>query len=165
MSASGILLGMKSIALVLAKSLAVCSAIGLASFYIWHTHRTANDEVYTIDLNLAPEVNEFEGFNNYGSPIDSTRTDKLGNPTTIILGTKSIPHPVFSTLKPVPPAQSDPNLAIDPFSSTAVLSQRRAEQTIRGLTEAPLWDSLGRTQMSGSKSAQIRLPPLGPVKP
>jgi general secretion pathway protein D len=54
---------------------------------------------YTIDLNLAPEVTEFEGFINYGSPIQTGSTDALGNPTTLVLTENRIPQPVFSTRK------------------------------------------------------------------
>ena len=54
---------------------------------------------YTIDLTLAPEVNEFEGFINYGSPIQTASTDAVGNPTTIVLTENRIPQPVFSTRK------------------------------------------------------------------
>lgn len=56
---------------------------------------------YSIDLNLAPEVNEFEGFINYGSPIQTSSTDAFGNPTTIVLTENRIPQPVFSTRKVV----------------------------------------------------------------
>lgn len=54
---------------------------------------------YTIDLNMAPEVTEFEGFINYGSPINSSATDALGNPVTIELTPNIINQPVFSTRK------------------------------------------------------------------
>ena len=54
---------------------------------------------YTIDLNMAPEVTEFEGFVNYGSPIQSSATDALGNPTTIVLTENKILQPIFSTRK------------------------------------------------------------------
>lgn len=54
---------------------------------------------YSIDLNLAPEVNEFEGFINYGSPIQTASSDALGNPTTLVLTENRIPQPVFSTRK------------------------------------------------------------------
>jgi general secretion pathway protein D len=54
---------------------------------------------YTIDLTMAPEVNEFEGFINYGSPIQTSSQDALGNPTTIVLTENRIPQPVFSTRK------------------------------------------------------------------
>lgn len=53
----------------------------------------------TIDLNLAPEVTEFEGFVNYGSPIQTSAVDALGNPTTIVLTENRIPQPVFSSRK------------------------------------------------------------------
>ncbi|QIF05683.1 Amuc_1098 family type IV pilus outer membrane protein [Roseimicrobium sp. ORNL1] len=54
---------------------------------------------YTIDLNLAPEVTEFEGFINYGSPINTSSTDALGNPTTVTLTENRIEQPIFSTRK------------------------------------------------------------------
>lgn len=54
---------------------------------------------YTIDLMLAPEVVEFEGFVNYGSPIQTSAVDALGNPTTLILTENRIEQPVFSTRK------------------------------------------------------------------
>lgn len=62
---------------------------------------TVGADGYTIDLNLAPEVVEFEGFINYGSPIQSSAQDALGNPTTITLTEDVINQPVFSlrTLK------------------------------------------------------------------
>ncbi len=57
---------------------------------------TVGPDNYTIDLQLAPEVTEFEGFINYGSPIQTSSTDALGNPTTIVLTENKIPQPVFS---------------------------------------------------------------------
>jgi general secretion pathway protein D len=60
---------------------------------------TVGSDAYTIDLTMSPEVNEFEGFVNYGSPIQTGSTDALGNPTTIVLTENRIPQPVFSTRK------------------------------------------------------------------
>ncbi len=60
---------------------------------------TVGSDAYTIDLTMSPEVNEFEGFVNYGSPIQTSSTDALGNPTTIVLTENKIPQPVFSTRK------------------------------------------------------------------
>jgi len=54
---------------------------------------------YTIDLNLAPEVIEFEGFINYGSPIQTGATNSLGMPTTVVLTDNRIEQPVFSKRK------------------------------------------------------------------
>jgi len=54
---------------------------------------------FTIDLSLAPEVTEFEGFINYGSPINTSATDALGNPTTVTLTENRIEQPIFSTRK------------------------------------------------------------------
>lgn len=60
---------------------------------------TVGSDGYTIDLNLAPEVTEFEGFINYGSPIQTGATDALGNPTTVVLTENKIEQPVFSSRK------------------------------------------------------------------
>lgn len=55
---------------------------------------------FTIDLNLSPEVVEFEGFINYGSPIQTGATNNVtGAPTTIVLTENRIEMPVFNTRK------------------------------------------------------------------
>ncbi len=54
---------------------------------------------FTIELNIAPEVVEFEGFINYGSPIQTSAIDALGQPTTVVLTENRIEQPVFSTRK------------------------------------------------------------------
>ncbi|RYD29923.1 MAG: hypothetical protein EOP86_20830, partial [Verrucomicrobiaceae bacterium] len=58
---------------------------------------TVADDGYTIDLNLAPEVIEFEGFINYGTPIQTTGVNTLGTNKTIILTDSKINQPVFAT--------------------------------------------------------------------
>ena len=55
----------------------------------------AND--FVIDLRFAPEIVEFEGFINYGSPITSAGTDLLGNPTTNVITENRIEMPVFAS--------------------------------------------------------------------
>ncbi|MDB6076518.1 MAG: type and secretion system protein [Akkermansiaceae bacterium] len=52
---------------------------------------------FVIDLRFAPNITEFEGFVNYGSPIQSPATDFLGNPTTVTITENRIEMPVFST--------------------------------------------------------------------
>jgi general secretion pathway protein D len=54
---------------------------------------------YTIDMQLAPQVVEFEGFINYGSPIQSTSTNLLGQTVTNIITPNIINQPIFSTRK------------------------------------------------------------------
>lgn len=51
---------------------------------------------FTIDLNLNPEVVEFEGFINYGSPIFTGGTDAAGNPVSVQLTENRIEMPVFA---------------------------------------------------------------------
>ncbi|HEX8372460.1 MAG TPA: Amuc_1098 family type IV pilus outer membrane protein [Chthoniobacterales bacterium] len=53
----------------------------------------------TIDLTLAPSVTEFEGFINYGSPIQTTSTNALGVSTINVLTPNVINQPIFSTRK------------------------------------------------------------------
>ncbi len=69
---------------------------------------------YTIDLNLIPQVVEFEGFVNYGSPINSVNVPDLGfpdffgdvvftgsafQPQTTLLTENRIDQPIFATRK------------------------------------------------------------------
>ena len=58
---------------------------------------TIGENDFVIDLRFVPEIVEFEGFINYGSPIQSTGTDALGNPVTTVLTENRIEMPVFST--------------------------------------------------------------------
>ena len=60
---------------------------------------TVGDDGYTIDLNLAPEVIEFEGFINYGSPIQTTGINALGQSEPVVLTENKILQPVFATRK------------------------------------------------------------------
>ena len=53
----------------------------------------------TIDLNLVPQVVEFEGFINYGSPIQTFSTNLLGVSTPQIITDNVINQPIFSTRK------------------------------------------------------------------
>lgn len=54
---------------------------------------------FTIDLNLAPEVVEFDGFINYGSPIQTTASNPLGFTDTVVITENRIEMPVFNTRK------------------------------------------------------------------
>ena len=58
---------------------------------------TVADDGVTIDLNLAPQVIEFEGFINYGSPIQTTGINALGQSESIVLTDNKILQPVFAT--------------------------------------------------------------------
>lgn len=55
----------------------------------------AND--FVIDLRFAPEIVEFEGFINYGSPITSPATDMFGNPVQVVITENRIEMPVFAS--------------------------------------------------------------------
>ncbi len=61
---------------------------------------TIGPDGYSIDMQLAPQVVEFEGFINYGSPIQTTATNPLtGQTTTNVLTPNIINQPIFSTRK------------------------------------------------------------------
>jgi general secretion pathway protein D len=60
---------------------------------------TVGDDGYTIDLQLAPEIIEFEGFINYGSPIQTTGINALGQSEPVVLTENKILQPVFATRK------------------------------------------------------------------
>ncbi len=57
---------------------------------------TIAENDFVIDLRFVPEIVEFEGFINYGSPIQSPGTDALGNPVTSVITENRIEMPVFS---------------------------------------------------------------------
>jgi general secretion pathway protein D len=54
---------------------------------------------FTIDLNLEPQVVEFDGFINYGSPIQTVTTNALGISQTNILTPNVINQPIFDVRK------------------------------------------------------------------
>ena len=57
--------------------------------------QTGETNDYVINLNFEPEVVEFEGFINYGSPITGTTAD--GNP--VLITENRIEMPIFATRK------------------------------------------------------------------
>ena len=58
---------------------------------------TIGENDFVIDLRFVPEIVEFEGFINYGSPIQSPGTDALGNPVVTTITENRIEMPVFSS--------------------------------------------------------------------
>ena len=54
---------------------------------------------FTIDLTLQPQVVDFDGFINYGSPIQTVSTNALGISQTNVLTQNTINQPVFSVRK------------------------------------------------------------------
>jgi general secretion pathway protein D len=53
----------------------------------------------SIEMQLAPQVVEFEGFINYGSPIQTTSTNALGQQVVNVITPNVINQPIFSTRK------------------------------------------------------------------
>ncbi len=51
----------------------------------------------TIDLTLAPEIVDFEGFIDYGEPIQTTGINALGQSEPVVLTDSGITQPVFAT--------------------------------------------------------------------
>jgi general secretion pathway protein D len=60
---------------------------------------TIGENDFVIELRFIPQIVEFEGFINYGSPIQSPSTDALGNPVVSIITENRIEMPVFSSRK------------------------------------------------------------------
>ncbi|NJM36447.1 MAG: hypothetical protein HC845_00405 [Akkermansiaceae bacterium] len=58
---------------------------------------TIGSNDFVIDLDFVPEIVEFEGFINYGSPIQAPSTDALGNPVVSVITENRIEMPVFSS--------------------------------------------------------------------
>jgi general secretion pathway protein D len=78
----------------------------------WETRNTGvtlevepvvGEDARTIDLNLVPQVVEFEGFINYGSPINAVGVNTIGGAIStsvpVLLTENVINQPVFSTRK------------------------------------------------------------------
>lgn len=57
---------------------------------------TIGENDFVIDLRFLPEIVEFEGFINYGSPILSPGTDALGNPVNSVITENRIEMPIFA---------------------------------------------------------------------
>jgi len=57
---------------------------------------TIGENDFVIDLRFVPEIVEFEGFINYGSPIQTSGTDALGNSVVTVLTENRIEMPIFS---------------------------------------------------------------------
>ena len=57
---------------------------------------TIGENDFVIDLRFLPEIVEFEGFINYGSPILAPSVDILGNPVSTVITENRIEMPVFS---------------------------------------------------------------------
>ncbi len=57
---------------------------------------TIGENDFVIDIRFLPQIVEFEGFVNYGSPILAPSVDADGNPVTLVLTENRIEMPVFS---------------------------------------------------------------------
>ena len=70
----------------------------------WHSFAgRGREDATAIDLNLVPQVVEFEGFINYGSPINAVGVNTIAGALTtsvpVLLTENVINQPVFSTRK------------------------------------------------------------------
>jgi general secretion pathway protein D len=57
---------------------------------------TIGENDFVIELRFVPEIVEFEGFINYGSPIQTSGSSLLGEPTVSVITENRIEMPVFS---------------------------------------------------------------------
>jgi len=58
---------------------------------------TIGENDFVIDLRFVPEIVEFEGFINYGSPIQTNALDAFGNAVPLVITENRIEMPVFSS--------------------------------------------------------------------
>jgi general secretion pathway protein D len=100
----------------------------------------------TIDLNLVPQVVEFEGFVNYGSPIQTSSTNALGQSVTNIITPNVINQPIFSTRKVT--------TSVTIFDGQTVVigglmreDVQKVEDKIPGLGDVPLFGRLFRSNV------------------
>jgi hypothetical protein len=118
-------------AIIVISLLLVVGAIFLVAV---HRQVQANGSTFVIDLNLAPEVVEFEDFINYGSPIQASGTDASGNPV-IVLTESRVDRPIFTKMT----LASRMKFWWREWSLAAkqVLQNQRAGQTAQGAQAAP----------------------------
>lgn len=104
----------------------------------------------TIDLNLVPQVVEFEGFINYGSPILSPATSVVSSFFNAITGV------ITSVAVPVPPSVITPNVINQPIFSSRKVT-----------TSVSVWD--GQTVVLGGliredvQKTEDRTPIIGDI--
>jgi general secretion pathway protein D len=60
---------------------------------------TVSEDKNYVDLAIKPDISDFDGFINYGTPITDSATDLLGNPSQIVLTKNEILMPVFSSTR------------------------------------------------------------------
>ena len=88
--------------------------------YVWERNPGVTLEVdpvvgsdgFTIDLSIAPEVIEFEGFVNYGSPITLEDGTVFGPHTEVAITNSTIKNPIFSTRRVMTPAMQFENWGV-----------------------------------------------------
>ncbi len=147
---------------------------------------TIGENDFVIDIRFLPQIVEFEGFVNYGSPILAPSIDADGNPVTLVLTENRIEMPVFSK------RSVDTSLTIYDGYTVAVgglmredvqivedkvpilgdipiigrLFQSEAENRIKSnliiFVTAEIIDATGRP-IRGSDSASVPLPEVTPV--
>jgi len=102
---------------------------------------------FTIDLNLVPQVVEFEGFVNYGSPIQTTSTNPFTGVATVnVITPNVINQPIFSTRKVT--------TSVSVFDGQTVVlgglireDVQKTEDKIPGLGDIPVIGRLFRSQV------------------
>jgi general secretion pathway protein D len=110
----------------------------------------------TIDLNLQPEVVEFEGFINYGSPIMSPATTSRGPDIPVINDLGFVVDIIRGDLTTIPPTVITPNVINQPIFSTR-----------RVTTSVSVWDgqtvALGGLMREDVQKIEDKVPILGDI--
>ena len=171
--------------------LAVMSSASLLGGYVWFTQRNAQSAPVTeMPQEAKVTVGECEGFINYGKPIDPvTQVTVPPSSSTVILSTKNISQPIFSTrkvegaiqmMKPdvaggadpfaptgVPPsAEGSHKEATSPPSQVVMPGSKRSTSIVTpdqidGLLQKTSDSSASQAMMPGSKAGVLKLPIAG----
>jgi len=101
-----------------------------------------------IELSLRPELVEFEGFVNYGSPILSPGTDITGNPVSITITNNAILMPVFKTIRTQDAALNIQDGATVVLGGLITSNSTKIEDKTPFLGDIPLAGRLFRSEAS-----------------
>lgn len=124
---------------------------------------TVSDDGYTIELNLTAEFAEFDGFINYGSPIQTTGINALGESEPVVLTDSKILQPVFQYSLPalqrilgpmgIPNRTDDPTGMNEPFTDS---ESPRREEAVSGFRMGLGFLDLGQYDQAQEQFEKVR---------
>jgi general secretion pathway protein D len=103
-----------------------------------------------IELTIKPEMTNFDGFVNYGTPINSTSTDFLGNVSLVEVTANRILQPVFSVIRA--------NTSVTIADGATVMIGGMVEERVQNVNDKVPF--LGSTPLFGSLFQSKALKPI-----